>query len=47
MFGRAVFSVLPYYLGRRRCGELMGYGIALSLGSAALFFDRTLFGKAE
>jgi MFS transporter, putative metabolite:H+ symporter len=44
MFGRAVFSVLPYYFGRRRCGELMGYGIALSLGSAALFFDRTLFG---
>jgi putative MFS transporter len=44
MFGRAVFSVLPYYLERRRCGELMGYGIALSLGSAALFFDRTLFG---
>ena len=44
MFRCAVFSVLPYYLGRRRCGELMGYGIALSLGSAALFFDRTLFG---
>jgi putative MFS transporter len=44
MLGRAMFSVLPQYLGRRRCGEIMGYGIAISLGVAALFFDRTLFG---
>lgn len=42
--GRALFSVLPQWLGRRRCGEIMGYGIALSLGAAALFFDRTLLG---
>jgi putative MFS transporter len=42
--GRVIFSVLPHYTGRRRCGEIMGYGIALSLGAAALFFDRTWFG---
>jgi len=44
MLGRVVFSLLPQWLGRRRCGEIMGYGIALSLGAAALFYDRTLLG---
>lgn len=44
MIGRAIFSGLPLWIGRRRCGEIMGYGIALSLGAAGLFFDRTLFG---
>jgi putative MFS transporter len=44
MLGRTAFSLLPQWLGRRRCGEIMGYGIALSLGAAAYFFDRTLFG---
>src|SRR6516225_5580301 len=44
MIGRAIFSVLPQRIGRRRCGEIMGYGIAASLGAAGLFFDRTLFG---
>jgi putative MFS transporter len=44
MVGRAIFSVLPQWIGRRRCGEIMGYGIAASLGAAGLFFDRTLFG---
>jgi putative MFS transporter len=44
MLGRTAFSLLPQWLGRRRCGEIMGYGIALSLGAAALLFDRTLFG---
>ncbi|KRR25220.1 hypothetical protein CQ14_09375 [Bradyrhizobium lablabi] len=44
MLGRTAFSFLPQWLGRRRCGEIMGYGIALSLGAAALFFDRTIFG---
>ncbi|WP_407165203.1 MFS transporter [Bradyrhizobium sp. ORS 111] len=44
MIGRAIFSVLAQRIGRRRCGEIMGYGIALSLGAAGLFFDRTLFG---
>lgn len=44
MLGRTAFSFLPQWLGRRRCGEIMGYGIALSLGAAALFFDRTMFG---
>jgi putative MFS transporter len=44
MFGRAAFSLLPQWIGRRRCGEIMGYGIALSLGAVALFYDRTIFG---
>jgi putative MFS transporter len=44
MAGRAAFSLLPQWLGRRRCGEIMGYGMALSLGAAALFFDRTILG---
>lgn len=42
--GRAIFSLLPQWLGRRRCGEIMGYGIAVSLGAAGLFFDRTILG---
>ena len=44
MLGRAFFSLLPQWLGRRRCGEIMGYGIAISLGAAGLFFDRTILG---
>jgi MFS transporter, putative metabolite:H+ symporter len=44
MLGRVAFSLLPQWIGRRHCGEIMGYGIALSLGAAALFADRTLFG---
>ena len=44
MVGRIGFSLLPQWLGRRRCGEIMGYGIAISLGAAALFYDRTLLG---
>ena len=39
LLGRAIFSLLPQWLGRRRCGEIMGYGIAVSLGAAGLFFD--------
>ena len=35
LLGRAGFSLLPQWLGRRRCGEIMGYGIAVSLGAAA------------
>jgi putative MFS transporter len=44
MIGRTIFSLLPQWIGRRRCGEIMGYGIAASLGAAGLFFDQTLFG---
>ncbi|QPF81883.1 MFS transporter [Bradyrhizobium genosp. L] len=44
MIGRTIFSVLAQRIGRRRCGEIMGYGTALSLGAAGLLFDRTLFG---
>jgi putative MFS transporter len=44
MVGRAIFSMLPQWIGRRRCGAIRGYGIAVSLGAAGVFFDRTLFG---
>jgi MFS transporter, putative metabolite:H+ symporter len=44
MIGRIAFTFLPQRLGRRRCGEIMGYGTALSLGAAALFFDRVILG---
>jgi putative MFS transporter len=44
MAGRVAFSLAPQWIGRRRCGAIMGYGIAISLGLAAIFYDRTLFG---
>jgi putative MFS transporter len=44
MLGRIAFSFAAQWLGRRRCGEIMGYGIALFLGAAGLFFDRTILG---
>ena len=44
MLGRTAFSFLPQWIGRRRCGAIMGYGTAVSLGAAALFFDHTWFG---
>ena len=44
MLGRVAFSFAAQWLGRRRCGEIMGYGIALFLGAAGLFFDRTILG---
>ena len=34
MIGRTAFSILPQWIGRRRCGAIMGYGIAVSLGAA-------------
>jgi len=42
--GRSMFAILPHWLGRRRCGEIMGYCTALTLGAAALFYDRSLLG---
>ena len=44
MLGRIAFSFAAQRLGRRRCGEIMGYGIALFLGAAGLFFDYTILG---
>jgi MFS transporter, putative metabolite:H+ symporter len=44
LLGRVLFSFLPHWLGRRRCGEIMGYGIALTLGTAGMFCDREVFG---
>lgn len=42
--GRTMFAILPHWLGRRRCGEIMGYCTAVALGAAALFYDRSLLG---
>jgi MFS transporter, putative metabolite:H+ symporter len=44
MLGRIAFSFAAQRLGRRRCGEIMGYGTALFLGAAGLFFDHTILG---
>ena len=44
VFGKIVFSFLPTFLGRRRTGELHGYGIAVALGLAAFFHDASWHG---
>jgi putative MFS transporter len=44
MAGRVAFSLAPRWIGRRRCGEIMGYGLAVTLAAAGLFYDRVLFG---
>lgn len=38
--GKTVFSFLPQWLGRQRCGQLSGLGIAVTLGAAGLFHDQ-------
>ncbi len=40
ILGRVLFTVMPLRIGRRRSGEIMGYGIAVTLGAAALFHDQ-------
>lgn len=42
--GKVAFSFLPLWIGRRRAGELSGYGIAVMLALAALFRDSTFEG---
>ncbi|TRW16718.1 MFS transporter [Glacieibacterium frigidum] len=37
--GRIAFSVVPQFIGRRRAGQLIGFGIALALGAAAFSSD--------
>jgi putative MFS transporter len=37
VLGKVAFSFMPVWLGRRRSGELSGYGIAITLTLAALF----------
>ena len=44
ILGRVLFSLLPVRLGRRRCGEIMGYGIAITLGAAGIFHDQFIAG---
>lgn len=38
--GKTVFSFLPQWLGRQRCGQLSGLGIAVMLALAAIFHDQ-------
>jgi MFS transporter, putative metabolite:H+ symporter len=40
--GKAIFSFLPQWLGRRRCGQLAGLGIGATLGLAGIFHDAFL-----
>ena len=42
--GRIAFSIMPQLLGRRRCGEIMGYGSSICLAAAAVLYDRVIFG---
>ncbi len=42
--GKIAFSFMPMWLGRRRTGELSGYGIAIMLALAAVFRDGTWHG---
>jgi MFS transporter, putative metabolite:H+ symporter len=39
VLGRTGFAFLAHRVGRKPCGQLMGYGIAISLGLAALFHN--------
>jgi MFS transporter, putative metabolite:H+ symporter len=40
--GKIFFSFLPQWLGRRRCGQLAGLGIAATLGLAGVFREAFL-----
>ena len=42
--GKTGFSLLPQWLGRRRCGQIGGLGIAVFLTGAALFHESYLWG---
>jgi putative MFS transporter len=42
--GKFMFSFLPSIIGRRHAGELHGYGAALALGCAAIFYGNTIAG---
>jgi len=39
VLGRTGFAFLAHRIGRKPCGQLMGYGIAISLGLAAYFHN--------
>ena len=40
--GKTMFSFLPQWLGRQRCGQLAGLGIGVTLGLAGIFHDTFL-----
>jgi putative MFS transporter len=44
VIAKILFSVLPQWLGRHRCGEIMGYGGAIALFAAGWFHSAFVFG---
>jgi MFS transporter, putative metabolite:H+ symporter len=42
--GKTLFSVLPQWIGRRRCGEVMGYAAAAGLLLTGYFHDTVFLG---
>ena len=40
VIGKTIMSFLPQWLGRQRCGQLTGFGIAVTLALAGLLHDR-------
>jgi putative MFS transporter len=44
LLGRALFSYLPAKIGRVPAGRILGFGIAIFLGLAALYHDAFAFG---
>jgi putative MFS transporter len=42
--GRVVFSFLPAWLGRRACGQLQGFGIAVTLALAGFTYGQSYAG---
>lgn len=39
ILGRTLFAVMVQRIGRRRCGEIMGYGMTVTLLAVGLFHD--------
>jgi putative MFS transporter len=44
--GRIIFSIVPARIGRRLSGQLVGYGMAVTLGAAAIFHGHYIAGMS-
>ena len=44
MFGKVMFSVLPQYIGRRRTGQLHGFGLAIGIALAGYYHSAFIGG---
>jgi putative MFS transporter len=42
--GKVAFSILPHYIGRRRAGQIHGFGLAVGIALAGIFHDRFIGG---